>query len=663
MSSSINLVNPQIDVASIVDALITSASTPVTQMQNQVSTFQSRVTAYQTLNTKLSTLLTGVNKLLYNGSTAPLVTPGPFETRLNNSVFSVKKASSSNEDVLTATASQDAASGSYSLTVAELAKAQVDVSDGFDNVGEVTTGLGDLNITVDGTQTSVHITTSNNTLQGVMQAINDADAGVTASIVNDGTAHPYRLAITSDQTGMANSVTIDDQLDLSGKALNLDTKIDAANSHVVVNGIDIYRSTNTISDVISGTTLNLVGLTGTGPATTITVGPDADAMVTAMKSLVTAYNDINTYISGQTTYNSQTKTAGVLSGDSSLRDIQSRLQSIVTQSVSNSFTSLSVLSQAGVSFNRDGSLSLDESKFRNALANNLTSTAALFLGNGALTDTRVTYSGQTSATQPGTYSIDVTSLATQASIAGSITFDSLAQDELITITNGSSPALDVQLSSGDTFDEVLGKINTALTGAGIAATASDAGSHYIVIKTTGYGSSENLKIRSDIGIGVSGSTGFGTVEQSAAGTDIAGTINGHAAAGSGLTLTGLAGNPLAPNPEEGLSLTIAQTLTGSYGSITVTTGSTSQEGSSPLVNLQSALKNITDPLAGPIHLATDSLNQNIRTLNDRISDFQDRLEVQRELLTNEYNQADQALRLLTVNQNSLSSLISSIKSS
>ena len=78
------------------------------------------------------------------------------------------------------------------------------------------------------------------------------------------------------------------------------------------------------------------------------------------------------------------------------------------------------------------------------------------------------------------------------------------------------------------------------------------------------------------------------------------------------------------------------------------------------MNLQSALKSITDPLEGPIHFATDSLNQNIRTLNDRISDFQDRLEVQRELLTREFNLADQALRLLTLTQSSLSAATASL---
>jgi len=652
-TSSLNLISPQIDVASIVDALVNAASVPVTQMQNQVSTFQYRISAYQSLNTKLSTLLSGVNKLLYNGATAPLVTPGPFETRLENSVFSAKNATSSNEDILTASASQDALAGSYSLTVSGLAQARVDASVGFDDIDTTSVGAGTLKFFVGGEQVGddLVIGPGNDTLQGVMEAINDADAGVTASIINDGAAHPYRLVITSDQTGTASAVTITD----SGTGLSLSNKVEQADSLIKVNGIDIYRSTNTISDVISGVTLNLVGLTGSSPATVVTVGPDADAMVSAMKSLVSAYNDINTFITSQTTYNSQTKSAGALSGDASLRGIQTKLQNVVTQGVSNSYTSYSVLSQAGVSFNRDGSLSLDESKFRAAIADDLISTAALFLGNGALTDTRVSYNSQTSATQAGTYAIEVTALATQAAASGSNAVTTLGQDELLTITVGTSTPLEVQLSNGDTLETVLEKINTALSGAGIAATAADDGSGHIEITTTSYGSAESLTVLSNVDGGVSGSTGFGTTPVSDTGTDIAGSINGHAAGGSGLTLTGAAGNP-----EEGLSLTIAQTATGSYGSITVTSGTTVPDGSSPLVNLQSALKSITDPLEGPIHFATDSLNQNIRTLNDRISDFQDRLEVQRELLTREFNLADQALRLLTLTQSSLSAATASL---
>jgi flagellar hook-associated protein 2 len=116
--------------------------------------------------------------------------------------------------------------------------------------------------------------------------------------------------------------------------------------------------------------------------------------------------------------------AGILSGDSTLRHIQSTLQKQIVQSVSNRFTSYRVVSQVGLIFNRDGSLSLDESRLRSALTDDFTAVAALFLGDGAsqggntASDGRVTYNGKTSTTQAGTYSMQIESLGEQASAVG-----------------------------------------------------------------------------------------------------------------------------------------------------------------------------------------------------------------------------------------------------
>jgi flagellar hook-associated protein FlgK len=124
----------------------------------------------------------------------------------------------------------------------------------------------------------------------------------------------------------------------------------------------------------------------------------------------------------------------------------------------------------------------------------------------------------------------------------------------------------------------------------------------------------------------------------AAGLDIAGTINGHPAVGNGLLLTGASGQP-----EESLSLKIAQTAPGDYGSITIVADSQLAEGTSVLMNLQSFLNGIRDPLFGPMHHSTDPLNWSIKAINDQISDYLDRLEVRRAMLTAEFNKADQAL--------------------
>ena len=188
----------------------------------------------------------------------------------------------------------------------------------------------------------------------------------------------------------------------------------------------------------------------------------------------------------------------------------------------------------------------------------------------------------------------------------------------------------------------------------MAVTAKDDGTGKIKLSTNNYGSSQTLTIVSDREA-VSGSAGFGTTPVIVSGTDIAGTINGHSAAGNGLTLTGASGQP-----EEGLSVSMSQTTTGNYGTVTVASDTKGVAGASILMNLFSALRGLTDSLSGPIVNATDGLKKNIESLNDQISAYEDRLSKREELLTAEYDKADQALRLMTVTQSSLQSQINSL---
>jgi flagellar hook-associated protein 2 len=658
-TSSIDLINGGLDVQSIVDNLITAESQPITRMQNRTTSMQSKIKAYQTLNTKLSTLLDKVN-LLVSGDSDSLTVPSAFQDRLAQSMFATRKASSSDESVLTVTPSKGNASGTYKITVSGLASAKTMASANFASTDTATTGTGTLVFQV-GTDDPVSITidSTNNTLEGISQEINAAGAGVTASVINDGSGTPYRLLVTSNETGTANAFTVTDNL-TGGPGLGLTQTAAASDAQLLVNNIAITRSSNSISNVIDGVTLDLKEKSDS--PVTVTVGKDTDAIVSAIKDFVSAYNDINTYIASQSTYDSTTKTAGVLSGDATLRSAQRQLQSILTQGVTNDVTDLFLVGQVGLSFGNDGTLSLNETKLRDQLSSNPSGVAGLFLGNGdpgtpeqvTFTDDRAALADKSYTTQAGTYAIQVTALAQQASLTNSRTLDSLSQDETLTISYQGNSAT-VNLLRNDTLDSVLTKISGAFTANSWAVSAAeDAGR--IRITTNGYGSAESLSVVSNQA-DAPGSTGFGTVPSSSTGSDIAGTINGHVATGSGLTLTGADGNP-----EEGLSVTLAQSTTGSYGSVTYTTATQPAEGNSILVNLRAALKNITDPLSGPIQSATDGLTSSIKSLNDQIKAYQARLEVRRELLTNEYSQADIALKQMSVLLASLNSQLSSLSS-
>jgi flagellar hook-associated protein 2 len=656
-TSSVDLISSVLDVTGIVDNLIYVESAPVRSMQSQVSTLQSKVSAFQSLNTKLSALSDKVNTLLFGETEAPLLKPYTYFDRLSGSIFAKCSVTSSDDDTISATASNAAISGSYSITVSSLAQAQSLASANYADTTSALAGTGTLTISTGSNDpVTVTITSSNNTLIGVRNAINNANAGVTATIINDGSGTPYRLLITANESGTANSFTITDNLS-GGQALGLVQAQAATDAQFAVNGVNITNSSNSISDVISGVTFTLKGLTAS--PITLNVDKDIDAIVQAFNEFISSFNEVNSYINNQFTYDTTTKKAGLLSGDFTLRRIQSTLQNDIIQSISNRFTSYGVASQVGLKFNRDGSLSLDEAKFRSALSSNYTAVAALFLGDGTPSgnvtadDSRVTYNGKTSATQAGSYSVQIDSLAQQASAVGSQQVVALAAGETLTITSGTSTAI-VDLLQNDTLSTVLSKINSALSAQGMGITAIDDGTGKIKITSNNYGSSQTFTVVSD-GDGSAGTTGFNSSPIVATGVDIAGSIGGHAAIGDGLILTGANGQP-----EEGLSLTVSQTTTGLYGSVSVASETEGTEGGSILMNLQSLLDGITDPLSGPIHNSTDSLNQSIRSLNDQIEAYQDRLEVRRTMLTAEFQKADEALRLLTVTQSALNNQINSL---
>ena len=655
--SSVDIINPRIDVGALVDSLIEVERAPVRTLEGQVTKLQSKVTAYQSLNTKLSALSDKVSIMLYGDSEAPLITPYSYADRLSESIFAKCGVTSSDESAISATVSSAKMEGSYSVTVSSLAQAQTTASAGFADTTVTATGTGTLTIT-SGSNDPVVITinNSNSTLNGIANAINNAHAGVTATIINDGSSTPYRLLITSDETGTANAFTLTDNLS-GGQALAFSQTQAASDAQFLINGASITKSSNVVDDVISGVSFTLRDLAAS--PVTLRVERDVDSIVSSVKEFVTAFNAVNTFISGQFSYNAATKSAGVLAGDSTLRSVQSSLQNQLIQSVQNQFTNLGVTGQIGLDFNRDGSLGLDETEFRDALAENFTAVAALFLGDGTPrggvtpSDSRVLYNSKTAATQAGTYDVEITALAERATAIGNQIVTALSADESLTITYGSATAI-VSLLQDDTISMVLDKINSAFSAQGMAVTASNDGTDKIKIATNNYGSAETITVVSDT-FDSDGSTGFGLVPVIGSGVDIAGTIGLNAATGSGLMLTGASGQP-----EEGLSLSISQTTTGSYGNVSIASETEGVEGDSVLYNLFSALDGITDPLSGPITNAKSGLSKNIANLTDQIGNYEARLEVRAAMLTMQFSQADEALRMMSVTQSSLSSQLSSL---
>lgn len=354
-----------LDVNSIISKLMELERIPLTKLATKEADYNAKLTAYGSIKGALSSMQTAA------------------QTLAATSTFTGKSASVSDSTVLAASASSTATAGTYDIAVTQLAKAHTihtNVAYGAD-----TFDTGTLRITI-GTGTPVDINlASSSTLSGIRDAINLANAGVTASIINDGTAD--RLVLTSKTTGTAGAITIAAPTtnndgtrrltDLIGG--NLTTDQAGQNAQLTVNGFAVTRSSNTITDAIAGVTLNLTKGTVATPGTaTLTVATNTAATTTAIDNFVKTYNSAVNLLKTNSAYNAATKKAAVLNGDNTVRSLQSQLSSLVQSSVTGVAGGISSLSDIGISVQRDGTLTTDSTKLAAALADPNKDVAALF---------------------------------------------------------------------------------------------------------------------------------------------------------------------------------------------------------------------------------------------------------------------------------------------
>lgn len=440
-----------LDVNSIVTQLMAVEQKPLTAVTKQQTAYQAQVSAYGTLKSSLSAFQTAVSALS---------TP---------SKFNAQTVTSANASVFTATANGSAALGDYSVTVSQLAKSQKLASVGFTNTTD-TVSTGTLSIdfgtyTADplatppathtfaaGTKSSVNITidSSNNTLAGVRDAINAANASVSATIVNNGTNN--QLVITSKDTGEVNNMRITGvselAYDLSTGVSSMTETQAAKNALLNVDGIAVVKSSNTITDVVSGVTLNLLGTSSTG--VNLGVTSNQDAVKSSVTAFVDAYNKLDTTLRGLTKYDPTGKSNGALLGDSTARTVINQIKTVMTKAIAGG-GAITSLTQIGVSFQRDGQLALDATKLTTALASNFNDIATLFTRSGKATDPQITYSGSTSKTQAGTYGIIVSQLGTTLTNAAGTINGVVATGigtSLVGATGDASEGLNIKVAGG-----------------------------------------------------------------------------------------------------------------------------------------------------------------------------------------------------------------------
>ncbi len=348
-----------LDVPTLVSQLMAVERRPIDKLNTKVADTQAKISSYGTLSSLVSSFQTAAQGLK-SGLLKVAATP-------------------SDPAVFSATAGSTAVPGSYTVNVSQLAQSQNLVA-----AGQVssTAAIGDGTATTvtfesSGSGTvSLTIDSSNNTLEGIRDAINAAAPGMTATIVNDGSGTPYRLALSASNSGASNSFKITTSggdgsinsllgYDPAGTQ-NLTQTVAAQDAKLTVNGIAITSASNTVSEAIQGVTLSLKTTTTT--PTSLAVERDTTAIETAATSFVEAYNALASQIKSRSAYGTDTAEGGSLAGDATLRLMQEQLRGIFNTPASGG--TLTALGQVGIAFQKDGSLALDSSKLNSALAAN-----------------------------------------------------------------------------------------------------------------------------------------------------------------------------------------------------------------------------------------------------------------------------------------------------
>lgn len=561
----------------------------------------------------------------------------------NASRFQGTTVNSSDTKVLAASAAGTAAPGTYHVEVASLAAAHSLASGAFatttDAIAAGGAGVGTLTFRF-GTTTynaesdsyggfvanpaqavrTVTIDASNNSLKGIRDAVNKAGIGVNATIVNDGSGN--RLVFSAAATGAANSLEVSvaesggsaaDNTDATGLsrlafnsgATNLTQTRAAQDASLTLDGLPVTSPGNHLDGVVEGLGIDLVAV---GSAT-IGVTQDNSGASKAVDNFIGAYNNLIDTVQALTKYDPATRKASVFTGDSLVTGAASRLHALATQVVPGLAGAYDSLAAIGIKTDpATGKLVKDAVHFNAALNAGADTIGRLFAMTGSSSDPLVRYTGGGDATVAGDYPVTVTQMATQGRLEGS------AVSGPFTITAGVNDSFTLQVdgvgtdtitlspgtySGADLATAVQTRINgdarLGANSAGIGVSVAFAGDHF-TITSNRYGSASQVAAQSGTAAALLGLAG-GTAT---AGVDIAGTIGGAPAVGSGRSLKGT-------GAADGLTIDVQGGAVGARGTIAFSRG------------IADRLDDFMDSLLGP----RDAIATRVQGIQSRISDVGD----------------------------------------
>ncbi len=357
-----------LNIESLVSQLVAAeGQAPLKRLNSKEASLQANLSAFGSLKSALSNFQSTVRGLTTETS------------------FLGRKATSSNTDLFSVSATSSAIQGRYDIEIEQLAQAaKLSTADGAFTESSDVVGTGSLTINFGSESFSLTINEDNNTLTGIRDAINNAEdnPGVTATIIASDTGP--RLVISSDDLGSGNTITTTATDDNAGDGNDL-TRLNSLETNpnsqlakdaiIYVDGQKVTRNSNSFTDVIDGVTFNLAKAEP-GTVESLTISRDESSTKSKINAFIKAYNTLATTTGQLSSYNPDTGAAGQLLGDSTLRSVQTQIRQAISGSVPG--LDFGTLAEIGITTDENNKLVLDESKLNEVMESEPTSVAQLF---------------------------------------------------------------------------------------------------------------------------------------------------------------------------------------------------------------------------------------------------------------------------------------------
>lgn len=663
-----------IDTTSLVQQLVDVERAPQqARLDSKKETLDAQISAYGTLKSSLSE---------FQSLLEPLA---------SNDIFTSRSVSFPETDVVTPNSlGANAQVGTYQLEVIDVAQAQAlavgatasDKTSAMSVSGNLTISLGSWtydesdpndpqpqSFSVNDSQAAFDVAiTVDDSLQDIADKINAADSDVQASVLLvDGN---YQLMISAP-SGESNALQITsddvtkDTEGLSGFEFNavysagVTETQQGQDAHLKLNGLDVYRDTNEIDDVMQGLSFS-INKASPGEQFTFSISEEKDTAETAIRDFIEGYNSLyNTLksLTGITTDAETNETSqGELATDGTAKNLLSRIRSMIADAVPG-VSDFNALTNLGIRTTLDGTLEIDEDDFESAINNQFDQVAAIFSPqtSSTLNGVGVEIGTYASETVSGTYSGSVTTSPTKGSVVSDNIFaafntaDTPAGDFTFAVTVDGTTSGELTLSGEFTSAEDLrvelqSLINSDSeikgTSSYVDVILNDDGK--IELQSRQYGSTSKVQFAADTGTDFAAATGLSSASTVSVGVDAAGTIEGAAAFGSGEVLL-----PEIGSDPYGLNLTVAEGTTGDF-SFTFSRGFAGE--------LSLLIDNFLSS-SGVIQAREDSINSQLDGLVDDQESLDRKMSLKSDRLTQQYLAMETILASFSSTADSLDGLI------